>query len=142
MLFSLAAGTAVILATVLIHAVGLIGLTRATTWLAGRFPMHGSGSIVAIVAVVLGLFALMTIEVWLWALCYRAVGAFTSFEAALYFSTATFSTLGFGDVLPGEGWDLFAALQGVDGFLLIGWSTAYLAASSARLGLFRSEERH
>ena len=62
------------------------------------------------------------------------------FEAALYFSTVSFSTLGYGDVIPAEEWRIFAALEGVDGFLLIGWSTAYLIAAGIRVGPFRSGE--
>jgi hypothetical protein len=68
------------------------------------------------------------------------LGAFTDFSTALYFSTVTFSTLGFGDVVPNESWRLFAALEAVNGFLLIGWSTAYLIAASTRIGPFRIGE--
>ncbi len=94
----------------------------------------------AMVTVVLGLFIILTVEVWLWAICYLAVGAFHDFETALYFSTVTFSTLGFGDVLPAERWRLLSALEAVNGFLVIGWSTAYLVAASTRVGPFRSGE--
>jgi Ion channel len=141
MLANLAAGTAIILATVLIHTAGLIGITRAMAWLVSRFRMHGRRSrIVAIVTVVLGLFAILTVEVWLWAFCYLAVGAFNDLETGLYFSTVTFSTLGVGDVLPARSWRLLSALEAIDGFLVIGWSTAYLVAASTRVGPFRSGE--
>ncbi|WP_119390799.1 ion channel [Taklimakanibacter lacteus] len=141
MLFNLAVGTAVILTTILIHTAGLIGITHAMTWLVGRFRMHGRRSrVVAIVTVVLGLFTVLTVEVWLWAICYLLVGAFNDLETGLYFSTVTFSTLGFGDVLPPERWRLLSALEAVNGFLVIGWSTAYLVAASTRVGPFRSGE--
>lgn len=141
MLSNLAAGTAVILTTVLIHTAGLIGITHAMGWLVGHFRMHGRRSrIVAIVTVVLGLFGILTLEVWLWAVSYLWVGAFNDLETALYFSTVTFSTLGFGDVLPPQSWRLFSALEAVNGFLVIGWSTAYLVAASTRVGPFRSGE--
>jgi hypothetical protein len=142
MIFSnLAAGTAVILASVLIHTAGLIAISRMSAWLAGRFQMHYRGSrVVAIAAVVLGLFATLSIEVWLWTLAYLSVGAFNDLETALYFSTVTFSTLGYGDVLPLLHWRLFSALEAVNGFLVIGWSTAYLVAASTRVGPFRSGE--
>jgi hypothetical protein len=141
MLANLATGTAVILLTVLIHTAGLIGITRAMAWLVGSFRMHGRRSrVVAIVTLVLGLFAILTVEVWAWAMCYLLVGAFKDLETALYFSTVTFSTLGFGDVLPAVGWRLLSALEAVNGFLVIGWSTAYLVAASTRVGPFRSGE--
>ena len=138
---NLAAGTVVIALTVLIHTSGLIGVTHAMAWLVAHFRMHGRRSrILAMITVVFGLFAVLTIEIWLWAVCYLIVGAFPDFVTGLYFSTVTFSTLGFGDVLPPETWRLFAALEGVNGFLLIGWSTAYLVAASTRVGPFRSGE--
>jgi hypothetical protein len=35
---------------------------------------------------------------------------------------------------------MLAALEGINGFLLIGWSTAYLIAAGIRVGPFRSGE--
>jgi hypothetical protein len=67
--------------------------------------MHGRRSrVLAMITVVFGLFSVLTIEVWLWALCYLLVGAFPYFATGLYFSTVTSSTLGIGDVLPPEKW--------------------------------------
>ena len=62
------------------------------------------------------------------------------FDTALYFSTVTFSTIGYGDIVPAHGWRLFSALEGIDGFLLIGWSTAYLITAGIRVGPFRAGE--
>jgi hypothetical protein len=107
MILNLVGGTLVIAITVLIHTLGLIGVTRTMAWLVDHFRMHGRRSrIVAMVTVVFGLFAILTVEVWLWAFCYMILGAFTDFATALYFSTVTFSTLGFGDVVPTESWRL------------------------------------
>jgi voltage-gated potassium channel Kch len=141
MMANLALGTVVIALTVLIHTFGLIGVTHAMGWLVAHFRMHGRRSrVVAMITVVFGLFTVLTLEVWLWAVCYLFVGAFTDLATGLYFSTVTFSTLGIGDVLPPEKWRLFAALEAINGFLLIGWSTAYLIAASTRVGPFRSGE--
>ena len=141
MIVNLAAGTFVIALTVFIHTFGLIQITRWTAWLTARFRTHHHRSrVLAMNTVVFGLFAVMTLEVWLWAVAFRVTGSFSDFETALYFSTVTFSTLGYGDLLPDEEWQLFAALEGVNGFLLIGWSTAYLVAAGTRVGPFRSGE--
>lgn len=139
MLINLTTGTVVIALTVLIHTTGLIGVTYAMGWLVAHFRMHGRRSrVLAMITVVFGLFGVLTVEIWLWALCYLVVGAFPDLATGLYFSTVTFSTLGFGDVLPPERWRLFAALEAINGFLLIGWSTAYLIAASTRVGPFHS----
>lgn len=141
MLASLSLGTLVISITVLIHTFGLIEITRAMGYLTNRFRMHGHRSrVVAMLSVVFGLFALLTVEVWFWALVYRLIGAFPDFEHALYFSTVSFSTVGFGDIIPVNKWRLLGALEAINGFLMIGWSTAYLIAASTRVGPFRSGE--
>ena len=141
MLGNLVLGTIVIALTVLIHTFGLISVTQAMGWLVNRFRMRGQQSrVVAIMTVVFGLFLVLTIEVWLWAAVFHMIGAFEDFAHSLYFSTVTFSTLGYGDVVPSAEWRLFAALEGINGFLLIGWSTAYLVAASTRVGPFRVGE--
>lgn len=141
MMLNLFAGTVVISATVLIHTFGLMAVTHSMSRLVALFRMHGRRSrVVAMISVVMGLFAVLTAEVWLWAGIYVLLGIFGEFETALYFSTITFSTVGYGDVVPAHAWRILAALEGVDGFLLIGWSTAYLIAAGTRVGPFRVGE--
>lgn len=141
LLINLAVGTAMIGLSVMIHTFGLMGITRLMSHVVARFRMHGHRSrVLAMVSVVLGLFALITVEVWCWALLYLSLGAVPHLEAALYLSTATFSTVGYGDVVADHKWRLLSALEGVDGFLLIGWSTAYLIAAGTRVGPFRAGE--
>jgi hypothetical protein len=141
MALNLVVGTVVISLTVLINTFGLIAVTHAMKHLAARIRMHGRRSrVVAMISVVMGLFAVMTAEVWLWAGVYLKLGVLPDFETALYFSTITFSTVGYGDVVPAHDWRVLAALEGVNGFLLIGWSTAYLIAAGTRVGPFRVGE--
>jgi hypothetical protein len=141
MVLNLLVGTVVISLTVLVHTFGLIAVTHAMRYLVARFRMHGRRNrIVAMISVVMGLFAVMTIEIWLWAGLYRLLDIFADFETALYFSTITFSTVGYGDIVPTHGWRVLAALEGVNGFLLIGWSTAYLIAAGTRIGPFKAGE--
>ena len=135
MLVNLSLGALVIAATAVIHTFGLIGIAKLEGWLHRR-----QNDIVSMVTTVIGIFCLLTLEVWLWAVVYFALGVISGFETALYFSIASFSTLGYGDVLPAHGWRILAALEGVNGFLLIGWSTAHLIAASIRVGPFRTGE--
>jgi hypothetical protein len=142
MFANLALGSAVIAATVLIHTVGLIALARLMTFVHHRlhFHSHDLGRTISMVTTVMGLFLLHTAEVWLWALVYIGLGVLKALEQAVYFSTATFSTVGYGDMVLSPAWRLLGALEGVNGFLLIGWSTAYLVAASTRYGPFRVGE--
>lgn len=139
---NLALGTALIGTTVIVHTIGLIVLTRvvADTLERWRLFHHAVGRTLTLVPGVFGLFFIMTIEVWTWAGAYFAIGVTDTFPDALYFSTVTFSTLGYGDIVPPEGWQLLCGLEGINGFLLIGWSTAYLVAASTRHGPFRAGE--
>ena len=141
MISSLLVGTLSISATVLIHTFGLIAITRIMGHITDRFRMHGHRSrVIAMLSVVFGLIVVLTVEIWFWAIVYLVVGAFEDFEHALYFSTVAFSTVGFGDIVPEFEWRLLGALEAVNGFLMIGWSTAYLIAASTRIGPFKTGE--
>jgi Ion channel len=142
MFANLALGSLLISATVVIHTVGLIMLSRLMSWIVRWFRLHQHdfGRMVAMLTTVFGLFFIHTVEIWLWAGTFTAMGVVSGFENALYFSTVTFSTLGYGDITAAPEWRLFAALEGMDGFILIGWSIAYLIAASTRHGPFRIGE--
>jgi len=139
---NLAIGSLVIGATVLVHTVGLVAITRwmgtIVAWF--RLHRHAAGKVFAMIATVLSLFLAHTIEVWLWGALYLALGVTATLTDALYFSTVTFSTIGYGDIVPPADWRLLCALEGINGFLLIGWSTAYLVTASTRYGPFRVGE--
>ena len=138
---NLALGTIIICTTVLIHILGLMSITSLAGGLNARFKLHGRPHRVAVMmAIVLGLFAVVSVEIWLWAICYVLLGVAPEFGAALYLSTITYSTVGYGDVVPAWEWRQLAALEGITGFLMIGWSTAYLVTAGVKFGPFRSGE--
>ena len=88
---------------------------------------------------VLGILAVLTLEIWSWALAYHLIGVTGSFEDALSLSTDVFSTIGYGKIASDPHWRLLTALEGVNGFLMIGWSTAYLVRAGTLHGPFRRE---
>ena len=140
-LTNLLAGAVLILVTVLIHAAGLLTLSRLLRGTIARFQLHhhhlGTMSIMA--ATVLGLFVIHTLEIWVWALAYFLLGALPNFYEALHYSTLSFSTLGAERVSATEEWQLFGSIEGVNGFLLIGWSTAYLIPAWTKHGPFHED---
>ncbi len=89
---------------------------------------------------VLGVLGILTLEIWTWGLAYMALGASTNFADSLYLSTAMFSTVGYGEIPVDPAWRLLTALEAINGFLMIGWSTAYLVAAATRHGPFRQGE--
>jgi hypothetical protein len=142
MFANLSLGALLIAATVLIHTFGLIGLHRTMQQALPHFRLQSNlaGRALAMTSTVLGLFLVHTVEVWTWAGAYLQLGAVRGLENALYFATVTYSTLGYGDITLQRDWRLLSALEGIDGFILIGWSTAYLVAASTRYGPFRAGE--
>ncbi len=129
------------LMTVLVNAVHLAGLLALLHFLR-RNAHHAFGDNglrhlfrqgAMMLVVVLGIFLLHTAEIWLYAIAYMSVGAFTELWTALYFSASSFSTLGFGDVVLGPDWRMLSAVEGVTGLILIGWSSAFLLSVTSRL---------
>lgn len=139
---NLVIGAAVISLTVMLQTFGLVTLTRVMNGVVRWFQLHRHdfGKSVAMVTTVLGLFAIHTVEIWLWAGVYLALHALPAFEDALYVSTVTFSTLGYGDLTVSREWRQLASLEAINGFILIGWSIAYLVSASTRHGPFRLGE--
>lgn len=121
--------------TVLVHMIGLGTLLALARLRTSRIDPHGSipRQALFILLIVLGLFVVHAIEIWSFALLYLGVGAFSDLETALYFSTSTFTTLGYGDVVIASEWRLVSAMEGFTGFLMIGWSTAFLVSIVGKL---------
>jgi ion channel len=128
--------------TFLIHAAGLIILTHLITYLLAH-PLLGGRQeekVVAMATLAGGLFVLLCFEMAIWAVGMLIVGAFTDFATAFYFSTSAFATIGFTDVASAKQWRLFASLEGVTGFLIMGWSAAYLVTTGIRFGPFERDK--
>ena len=141
MIGNLALATLMVGLTVIIHFAGLLGLMWMLRARGHRFRAHESavGQGAAIVFVVLGLVAILTIEIWLYGMVYFSLGALPDFESALYFSTTSFTTIGYGDVVLEKNWRLFGAVEGANGLLLFGWSTAFLIAVTARMRILEHD---
>ena len=86
-----------------------------------------------LVGVSFGLFILHGVEIWSYAALYDAVSATRSFEEALYFSTATYATIGYGDLTLSRTWRVLGAIEGANGVILLGWSTAFFVSIVARI---------
>ena len=142
MFANLALGSLLIAITVLIQTFGLLAISSSMPHLIRRFGLHRHplGQTVALVKTVFGLFLVHTVEVWAWAFLFLYIGAIGDFQDALAYSTNTFSTVGGADEVIASDWRLLGSLEGVDGFLLIGWSIAYLVGASTRYGPFRAGE--
>jgi hypothetical protein len=67
-----------------------------------------------------------TLEVIAWATTYAAVRAAPEGSDVLYFAFVNYTTLGYGDIVPAQGWHLIGPMTAMNGVLMFGWSTAVL----------------
>jgi hypothetical protein len=91
-----------------------------------RRYLHRFANTGLIIISVLYILLVQTLLVWLWALVFVLIGAFSDVEPALYFSLVTFTTVGYGDVTLSPDWRLLSGLTAANGFISFGWSTAYM----------------
>ncbi len=142
MISNLAVGSLLASLTVLIQTVGLVILSRLTPLIAQKLGLHSHdiGRGLVMMMSVLGIFVVHAMEIWMWAFAYDLLGVVPGFQNALDISTAMFSTVGYGPVPIAPNWRLLTALEGINGFILIGWSAAYLVGVATRHGPFRKTE--
>ncbi len=128
-------GIAMIALTVVIHTAGIVVLTA---YLRDKgIPIAGRRNYIGVMGVlvltIVGLFLMHIVEIWSWAALYVWLGEFESFERAFYFSTVTYTTLGYGDITLQDRWQLLSSVEAVNGIMLFGVSTAFLFAVMRRL---------
>lgn len=123
-----------IAATVLVHGFGTYALvggllreSRAKWDHVSTFRMQ-----FVLARVVMAIFALHLVEAAIWATFYTWSGALPDFRTALYFSLASYTTVGYGDVVLGEAWRLLGVFEACIGVLMLGWSTGILFALVSR----------
>lgn len=130
LLTELAAASLMGAACVIVHGLGLAAITRFVRPTEDprrvtHLPPVTVRGILLTIALVLTLFVIHGLEIWLYAIFYLAVGALPDIGSALYFSTISYSTVGFNDALIKPEWRNVAAMESIAGVILLGWSTAY-----------------
>lgn len=137
----LAAATGMVALTVGVH-LSRIALLLAILRHHRARPSHNSPLLrdgAGIVAAATGLFALHAIEIWAYAALYTALHALPDFETALYFSTSTYATIGYGNVVLDRSFRIVGAIEGANGVILLGWSTAFFVAVVSRIRFVEGE---
>lgn len=84
------------------------------------------------VPMALFLFVLHLLEIAIFAAFYLIVGAIGTVEEALFVSASAYSTLGLSETRM-AGWRVVGALEGLAGFLMIGWSVAVFMAEMDKM---------
>lgn len=136
MLVQLTLATAMVIATAMTHLLGLAILTRILRSHSRMFRRLRIMPLTLLLAATVGIIGIHTVEIWFYAALYLGLGALGHFEEALYFSTVTYASIGYGDVLLPHQWRILGAIEGAAGIIMLGWSTAYLVSLLTQLKLF------
>ena len=146
-LVEIAVGLGMVVVTTIIHALFMMAGQRFVLWRMARYgPLRGGLSKAGLVS---GLtawqFVAVITEVLIWALLYLfnpSVTVLPDLETAFYFSMATFTTVGYGDVVLEGSWRILASLQAANGMIIFGWTTALIFAYIQRIYGATNDEGH
>jgi len=127
MIRQLALGGFVSLANIAIHALAMtiviVIARRSLEWHERFVGLWLAATMVATVAVLL---ATHLLEVVVWFLIYAIFDIAAPGTNLLYFALVNYTTLGYGDIVPVESWQLLGPMTAMNGILLFGWSTAVI----------------
>ena len=146
----------VALVSALATALAVVIHYEGVRWLAMRYSRRNvtrSGDRRAMLKIIFALLALHVAEIWcygiaLWALVdvpgvgsvHGDGGVDTLFDA-VYLSTTTFTTVGFGDLTPTGAIRLLSGCEALTGLLLITWSASFTYLEMSRRTLDTSKQR-
>jgi Ion channel len=120
-------GGGVSLVNITMHAL-LVTMIVRLAQRAGRNKMpHPSMFLIAVmIPTVSVLMVTHALEVIVWSFTYLMVDAAPVGANLVYFAFVNYTTLGYGDVVPVEHWQLLGPMTAMNGVLLFGWSTAVI----------------
>jgi hypothetical protein len=121
-------GGAVSICNITIHALVMTAIVRVGQAMGKKQNiLHPSLFLVGVmIATVSVLMAAHASEVIVWSLAYLIVEAAPAGSKLVYFAYVNYTTLGYGDVIPVEDWQLLGPITAMNGVLLFGWSTAVI----------------
>jgi hypothetical protein len=136
LLFALALGSL----TVAFYALGTVYVVvpAAGVWKSNVDSPHEGRPVWMLVRLVSLLLTLHLLEMAVWAGAFSIVGVFPDFETSLYYSLKSYTTVGYGDVLPQNSWRLLGPIEAAIGVLMLGWSTSIIVAAVQRIYNTRS----
>jgi hypothetical protein len=120
-------GGCISVCNIVIHALIMTAVVRASQAAAARTATRPNLSLIAVMAATASVLMLAhTSEILVWSLAYDLVDAVDESTDHLYFAFVNYTTLGYGDIVPVERWRLLGPMTAMNGVLLFGWSTAVI----------------
>ena len=135
LLLQIGASAALVAIAIVVHSVSLIEFSRRLHLRQEelRDRQFDYTAILLLVGLGMLLITVHSIEILIFAGFYLWVGALHSVEEALYYSASCYATLGASTPFFAQEWRLVGAMEAVIGFILIGWSTAFMVSTVNRL---------
>ena len=126
--------------TVVLHAVGTVHVVipASGVWKGIKRFASIRRPVWTLIRLVSLLLVLHLVEMAVWAAAYAAGNVLPDFETALYYSLKSYTTVGYGDVLPSVSWRLLGPIEATVGILMLGWSTSIIVAAVQRIYNVRS----
>lgn len=121
-----------VVVTVAIHAVGFDLLLRA---MIRSHALNKSGfrhATLWVMGLTCWLMLIHLVEISVWGLFYFWQGCLPDAESAFYFSGATYTTVGYGDLVLPKLWRMLAPVEAMTGILMCGLSTGLFFALVSR----------
>ena len=120
--------------TVMIHAVGTVHVVLP---LSGIWSMLGEvrktpAAVMPLTRLVSALLILHLLEMSVWAAAFAVVGVLPTSDGC-FISLKSYTTVGYGDVLPPPSWRLVGPIEAAAGVLMLGWSTGVIVAALQRI---------
>jgi len=132
MLIKILMAGGLVVVTVAIHAVGFSALLRAMMR-AHVLTVSGSRPFTPLlIGLTCWLILIHLVEISVWGLFYLWQGCLPDTESAIYFSGATYATVGYGELVLPKPWRMFAPLEALTGILLCGLSAGLFFAVVSR----------
>lgn len=121
--------------TVVVHAVGTVQviIPIAGIWRQGSVHATPPRPVWSLTRLVSLLLILHLLEMIIWAAGYQLNGIFADFDTSLYYSLKSYTTVGYGDVLPPTSSRLLGPIEAAVGVLMLGWSTSIIVAAVQRI---------
>jgi hypothetical protein len=138
MLKQIAVGLGIVVTTTIVQATFMVVAEKYLERRAKKpgLPKHYLTKALMVSLLTAWLFVSVVSQAFIWAQLYLwhpFIEALPNIETALYFSMVTYTSVGYGDIVLKGSWRLLASIQGANGVIMFGWTTALIMSYIQRV---------